>query len=154
MATAANRERSGSNQTGQPDTSASRAPGSFKIPLVLMSSLLLLSFAPRIQSSPLLVWSFWGACAALMLWQVYLFISANRAGETHGFSIALRPQHYIQTMTISGLSVGNYCSPTLLIYCCPGHVVVTTHWDSVPSRSYSASIFLSGFEMIGSTCNS
>ena len=98
MATAANRERSGSNQTGQPDTSASRAPGSFKIPLVLMSSLLLLSFAPRIQSSPLLVWSFWGACAALMLWQVYLFISANRAGETHGFSIALRPQHYIQTM--------------------------------------------------------
>ena len=46
----------------------------------------------------MLAWSFWGACIALLLWQLTLFISATRAGESHEFSIALRPQHYIQAM--------------------------------------------------------
>ena len=60
--------------------------------------LLLLSFTPRVQASPMLAWSFWGACVALLLWQLFLFIGASRAGESHEFSIVLRPQHYIQTM--------------------------------------------------------
>ncbi|MCH2355089.1 MAG: SEL1-like repeat protein [Pseudomonadales bacterium] len=98
MATAAKRKRSGSNPQGNPGTSASHSLGSFKIPLALTVTLFLLSFTPRVQASPMLAWSFWGACIALLLWQLILFISANRAGESHEFSIALRPQHYIQAM--------------------------------------------------------
>ena len=98
MATAARPMRSGSNRQGSPGAPAGRSLGSFKIPLALTVMLLLLSFTPRVQASPMLAWSFWGACVALLLWQLFLFIGASRAGESHEFSIVLRPQHYIQTM--------------------------------------------------------
>lgn len=72
--------------------------GQFSVTLALTGALLLLSFVPRVQANPTLAASFYGAIAALLAWQAYLFIEARRAGVVHGFSVLLRPQHYIQAM--------------------------------------------------------
>jgi hypothetical protein len=72
--------------------------GSFALPMGLTVALFLLSFSPRVQSSLALVWSFWAAVLALMVWQAYLLILSKRRGIEHGFSIAIHSQHYIQAM--------------------------------------------------------
>ena len=72
--------------------------GSFALPMVLTVGLFLLSFTPRVQSSLALVWSFWAAILALMLWQAYLLLLSKRRGIEHGFSIVVHSQHYIQAM--------------------------------------------------------
>lgn len=88
-------QRAGLDQPGSRNTSSL---GSFKLPLALTAALLLLSFTSRIQANTALLWSFWGACVALLSWQAYLYFNARRGNESHEFLIVLRPQHYIQTM--------------------------------------------------------
>jgi len=72
---------------------------SFRLPLVLAAALLLISFLPRIAQNNLLSWSFWGAAATLLAWQLALFLNMRRLGAgISGFHVVLRPQHYIQAM--------------------------------------------------------
>ncbi len=94
---ASSRNASHSNRTS-PDNQMRSALAAFKVPFVLSIALLLLSFIPRVQSNPVLVWSFWGAGATLLLWQAYLFFSSKSKNEEHVFSVMLRPQHYIQAL--------------------------------------------------------
>ncbi len=70
----------------------------FGAPLALTFGLLLLSFAPRVHDNPLLSRSFWGATLALLLWQVALFVSVQRAGMGRSLQPAMRPQHYLQAL--------------------------------------------------------
>ena len=72
--------------------------GAFKFPFALSILLIALSFVPRIQGNTTLVWSFWGAAAALLAWQAYLLVNSKNKNEERVFSILLRPQHYIQAM--------------------------------------------------------
>ena len=66
------------------------------VPLALVVGILLLSFVPRVQASPMLVWSFWGAALALLLWHAALFVRARRASARPSLRVELRPQHYVQ----------------------------------------------------------
>ncbi len=75
----------------------------FRVPLVLACALFLLSFVPRVQSSPVLVASFWGAVAVLLAWQAYQFLQMQREQQSYGFFVLLRPQHYIQAMVQSSV---------------------------------------------------
>ena len=50
------------------------------VPTVFTLVLFLISFLPRIQSNDTLVISFWGACAALLLWAVVLYSTAVTSG--------------------------------------------------------------------------
>lgn len=70
----------------------------FKFPFALAIALFALSFVPRVQGNPTLAWSFWGAAAALLMWQAYLLLSTKNKNEERVFNILLRPQHYIQAM--------------------------------------------------------
>jgi hypothetical protein len=70
--------------------------GNFALPLILTLGLFALSFTPRVQSSPALVWSFWGAVLSLLAWQTYLYAMSQRAGEQKGFHVSVFRQHYIQ----------------------------------------------------------
>lgn len=72
--------------------------GAFKFPFALSILLIALSFVPRIQGNATLVWSFWGAAAALLAWQAYLLVNSKNKNEERVFNILLRPQHYIQAM--------------------------------------------------------
>lgn len=74
------------------------ALAAFRVPFVLTIALLLLSLIPRVQGNAVLVWSFWGAGATLLLWQAYLFFVSKSKNEEHVFSVMLRPQHYVQAM--------------------------------------------------------
>lgn len=63
------------------------------LPLVFAAGVMALSLTPRVQSSPELVWSFWGAAAFIAAWQAVLARRADAAG------IRVPPpkkQHYIQ----------------------------------------------------------
>ena len=70
----------------------------FWLPLALTLGLVLLSFLPRVLGNPVLAQSFWGAAAALLLWQVALFAHVTRASVGRSFRTELRPQHYLQAM--------------------------------------------------------
>jgi len=56
----------------------------------------MLSFAPRVQDSPVLVRSFWAAAMVLLVWQVVMFLRPK--GESGGcfIRVELRSQHYLQ----------------------------------------------------------
>ncbi|MEX0964654.1 MAG: hypothetical protein WDZ52_11510 [Pseudohongiellaceae bacterium] len=87
-----------SRKGSPPETQLSSILAAFKFPFVLSIALLLLSFVPRVQSNSILVWSFWGAGAALLIWQGYLLYYSKSKNEDHVFTVLLRPQHYIQAM--------------------------------------------------------
>ena len=78
----------------QGPTSASR--GVLWLPLVMTGGLVLLSFVQRVQNNPVLIWSFWGSAALLVVWQGSLF----RRSKALGLAVRteLRPQHYIQAL--------------------------------------------------------
>ncbi len=76
--------------------------GNFALPLMLTLALFAVSFTPRVQGNPALVWSFWGAVLVLLGWQTYLYMLSQRKGEQQGFHVAIHSQHYIQmTMQFS-----------------------------------------------------
>lgn len=101
------------NKSKNQQNQAGFSAANFRVPLSLTLALFLLSFAPRVQSNPVLVASFWGAIAVLLAWQAYLFLQMQRQGESHGFFVLLRPQHYIQAMVQSSVYLywGYYWSP-------------------------------------------
>jgi hypothetical protein len=68
------------------------------VPLVLTLVLALMSFLPRVSDNPILIRSFWGAAAVLLVWLVVLFLRVRGASEGRSFSTVLRPQHYIQAL--------------------------------------------------------
>ena len=68
------------------------------VPLAVTLGLVALSFLPRVQANPRLTWSFWGASASLLAWQVALYLRLKSASRTRSLSTRLRPQHYVQAM--------------------------------------------------------
>ncbi len=99
MAITASFKNSIRNSKNSADKQTHASMAAFKFPLALSIALIILSFFTRVQSSnPNLAWSFWGAAAALLLWQAYLLFNSRSKNEDRVFSIQLRPQHYIQAM--------------------------------------------------------
>ena len=70
----------------------------FRVPAVLTSSLIALSFLPRIQSNPRLAISLWGAAIVLLAWLFVLYLKLRREGASRTFQTVLRPQHYVQAL--------------------------------------------------------
>lgn len=69
------------------------------VPAIFTLALFLVSLLPRVQSNTTLVLSFWGACAALLIWAVVLYSKASTSGNLKGFILTKpKPQHYIQAM--------------------------------------------------------
>src|SRR5688572_17020910 len=68
---------------------------SFAIPLGFTAGLVALTALPRLQANPVVLWSFWGAAGALLLWTLWLVLAAKRPFRI--VVVAPRPQHYIQT---------------------------------------------------------
>ena len=70
----------------------------FFIPFAFAAGLLALTAMPRLQTTPLLTWSFWGAAAALILWNLWLaFRFSGKPSRPRIVVVRPRPQHYIQT---------------------------------------------------------
>src|SRR5262245_60604412 len=71
------------------------------VPLALTGGLLLLSLLPRVQQNVVLVRSFWGAAAALVLWQAGLYLRRQRTNAAAPPTLLLVPpraQHYVQSL--------------------------------------------------------
>lgn len=83
------------------------------LPLLLVLSLLAISLNLRIQSNPVLVWSFWSAGAGILAWLGIVFLQLKASNTTRIFEIVLRPQHYIQAMVQCSLFAywGYYWQP-------------------------------------------
>lgn len=70
----------------------------FAVPLAFTAALLALTALPRLQTTPILAWSFWGAAGVLLLWQAWLAL-AGRPGRPPRIVIATpRAQHYVQSL--------------------------------------------------------
>ncbi len=104
MATAAKRKLSG-NPSQPASATNSNALGSFKLPLVLTLLLFAMSFTPRVQENEILVWSFWAAAAALLGWQIIVFLTARSRGETSVFD----------SLALAALCAGNGANQRVLI---------------------------------------
>lgn len=98
MAVSASSKHSQRKDKPSPEMGSNASIAAFKVPLAITFALFAISFLPRVQESTTLVWSFWGAVAALLIWQCYLYFNARSKNEEHVFAIMLRPQHYIQAM--------------------------------------------------------
>jgi hypothetical protein len=59
---------------------------------------MLVSLLPRVQSNPILQYSFWGAVLVLLIWQLVLYLDLRRDPQERSLTLVLRPQHYIQMM--------------------------------------------------------
>ena len=90
------RDKSQSQGIVQP---GARSPLSIlRTPLILTISLMLVSLLPRVQSNPILQYSFWGAVLVLLIWQLVLYLDLRRDPQERSLTLVLRPQHYIQMM--------------------------------------------------------
>ena len=90
-----------SNKPGDIETSSVllTAKQMLLVPAIFTFALFLVSLLPRIQSNNTLVFSYWGACAVLLLWSVLLYSKAITSGKRKGFVLTKpKPQHYIQAM--------------------------------------------------------
>ena len=77
---------------------------SFAVPFAFTVALLAMTALPRLQVSPIVTWSFWGAGAALLIWQVLLLFAhwpARNAGREGGpfriVKVPPRKQHWVQS---------------------------------------------------------
>lgn len=68
------------------------------LPFGATLAVLLISLTPRIQSNPVLLWSFLSAGAGLLVWQALLFLQLRREDGTRSIQTLFRSQHYIQAM--------------------------------------------------------
>ncbi|HEX6214266.1 MAG TPA: hypothetical protein VFZ38_05575, partial [Vicinamibacterales bacterium] len=50
----------------------------FAIPLGFTAALLAMTAMPRVQATPVLTWSFWGAGGVLLVWQILLAALGKR----------------------------------------------------------------------------
>ena len=66
------------------------------VPLVLTLGLAMLSFAPRVQESPVLIGSFWAAAMVLVAWQAAMFLRHKGEPARRFLRVELRSQHYLQ----------------------------------------------------------
>ncbi len=64
------------------------------LPAAFAAVLAVLSLAPRVQASEVLVRSFWAAAAGLVVWHAVLALSRR----TGGLEVAIRPQHWVQAL--------------------------------------------------------
>ena len=99
MSAARSKHRRPIPETPQAPTSASlfhRTP--LALPLCLTILLFALSFMPRVHATPILSLSFFGAVAALLLWQGALQFSLKRHQRTPLLATTLRSQHYVQAL--------------------------------------------------------
>jgi hypothetical protein len=67
----------------------------FAVPLTFSAALLALTALPRLQTTPMLTWSFWGAAGILLFWQAWLALAARPP------RIVIAPpraQHYVQSL--------------------------------------------------------
>ena len=67
------------------------------LPLIFTAALLALTALPRVQVTPVLMWSFWGAGAVLVLWTAWLTLMSRPARPYRILVVKPRAQHYIQT---------------------------------------------------------
>ena len=66
--------------------------------MAFTAALLALTALPRLQATPMLTWSFWGAGAVLFLWNLWLiFRFSGKPRRPRIVGVPPRPQHYIQT---------------------------------------------------------
>jgi len=82
-----------------------RTDRALAIPLSFTLVLLGFSFLPAVHEHPRLLWSFWGAGAALLAWTVVLFVTARRHGRTLAVKVELRKQHYLQACAQSAVLI-------------------------------------------------
>jgi Flp pilus assembly protein TadD len=75
------------------------------VPLVFTVALFGLSFLPAIRQHPRLVWSFWGACIALLIWNGALLATAQQRKRTLIVQVELRKQHYLQACAQSAVLI-------------------------------------------------
>ena len=66
------------------------------LPLVFALGLASFCFLESIRQNPRVLWSFLGAAAALIAWNVLLLNVARSRGRTFTLEIVLRKQHYVQ----------------------------------------------------------
>src|SRR5258708_2669263 len=66
------------------------------IPLLFTLVLIGFSALPAVREHSRLLWSYWGAGAALLAWNVFLYATARRQRRTLAVQIELRKQHYLQ----------------------------------------------------------
>jgi hypothetical protein len=70
----------------------------FAVPLAFTAGIFGLTALARLHTTPLLAWSFWGAAAALFLWNLGLvFRFSGQSRRPRIVVVPPRPQHYIQT---------------------------------------------------------
>jgi hypothetical protein len=82
------------------------------LPLALTAGLLGLSFLPRVQQHPTLIWSFWGTVIGLLVWQGWLRQHLEGAAPRR-FDVVLRKQHWIQAILHTSVFIywGTYWAP-------------------------------------------
>ena len=66
------------------------------LPLIFTLILFAFGLLPSARQNPKLLWSFWGAGAALLVWNAALLGTAFRLGRTLSLEVVLRNQHYVQ----------------------------------------------------------
>ena len=76
-----------------------------RLPLYPTLLLFGMSFLPRVQQSTMLTWAFWGATAALLVWQWVLVGSVTRGDRTLVVEGTLRKNHYLQLFAHLGVFV-------------------------------------------------
>lgn len=104
MSSARRAERSHSaSPPARPSSSPGRSLIVFAWPVALTAALLALSLHPRVRTTDALQWSFWGAAALLLSWQVLLFYRALRAGAPTLRVAPPRKQHYVQSLCQFGV---------------------------------------------------
>ena len=82
--------------SGSSDAGVSLSP--YKATAALTAGLLILACTPRVQSNATLAYSVIGAALALGAWQIFQILTARWSGQTFGFKLVVRQQHYIQMM--------------------------------------------------------
>jgi len=104
------------------------------LPLVFVLGLAAFGLLGPVRQNPHLLWTFWGAAAALCAWGAVLFVSALRKSRTFSLEIVARKQHYLQACAqLSVLTYwGLYWSPVYAsAYLILGQLVFAYAFDSL-----------------------
>lgn len=84
------------------DKSLRRHPA-IQLPLYPTLLLFSLSFLPRVREHGGLIWSFWAACAGLLVWHWALRRRVAHQGRSLTFELTLRKNHYLQLLAHTGV---------------------------------------------------
>jgi TPR repeat protein len=75
------------------------------LPVLFIAPLFLLSFLPRIATTPLLHNSFLGACALLTAWYLLVFARSMASGRGFSFAFVAVKSHYVQALVQGSIYV-------------------------------------------------